>query len=46
MVYDLGYDPGPAEWRCTCPAFKTFNRRCSHVVALQLVTTTAKETTS
>jgi hypothetical protein len=33
-MYRLGYDPGRREWRCTCPA-KT---RCSHLVALQLVT--------
>lgn len=33
-VYRLGFDPVRAEWRCTCPA-KT---RCSHLVALQLVT--------
>jgi uncharacterized Zn finger protein len=33
-VYLLGYDPGAQEWRCTCPA----RGRCSHLVALQLVT--------
>lgn len=33
-VYDLGFDPGPGEWRCTCPA----RSKCSHIAALQLVT--------
>jgi uncharacterized Zn finger protein len=33
-TYKLGYDPGGQEWRCTCPAL----RRCSHLVALQLIT--------
>jgi uncharacterized Zn finger protein len=33
-VYRLGYDPAKQEWRCTCPA----RQRCSHLVALQLVT--------
>jgi uncharacterized Zn finger protein len=33
-VYALGYDRERREWRCTCPAL----RRCSHLVALQLVT--------
>ncbi|MEK6275993.1 MAG: hypothetical protein AABM30_11755 [Actinomycetota bacterium] len=32
-VYALGYDPAKRQWRCTCPAL----RRCSHLVALQLV---------
>lgn len=35
-VYDLGFDPGRAQWRCSCPAKGT----CSHLVALQLVTLT------
>lgn len=33
-VYALGYDPKRQQWHCTCPAL----RRCSHLVALQLVT--------
>jgi len=33
-VYQLGYDPRANEWRCTCEA----RGRCSHLVALQLVT--------
>lgn len=35
-VYKLGYDPRVRSggWRCTCPALG----RCSHLVALQLVT--------
>lgn len=34
-VYDLGYDPrGAGQWRCTCEA----RGKCSHLVALQLVT--------
>lgn len=33
-VYDLGFDPGKRQWRCTCPA----KGKCSHLVALQLVT--------
>lgn len=34
-MYDLGYDPrGNGQWRCTCVA----RGRCSHLVALQLVT--------
>jgi uncharacterized Zn finger protein len=33
-TYALGYDPERREWRCTCPA----RQRCSHLVALQLVT--------
>lgn len=40
--YELGYDPdgreGLGEWRCTCMASSTFNRTCSHLLALQLVT--------
>lgn len=34
-VYDLGYDPTKSQWRCTCPEMKG---KCSHLVALQLVT--------
>ena len=34
-VYKLGYDPGAHQWRCTCEEMKG---RCSHLVALQLVT--------
>ncbi len=41
-VYRLGHDPaaknGKGEWRCTCSASAQFHRRCSHLVALQLVT--------
>lgn len=33
-VYQLGYDPTRNQWRCTCIA----RGRCSHLVALQLVT--------
>jgi uncharacterized Zn finger protein len=34
-VYDLGFDPrGNGRWGCTCPA----KGKCSHLVALQLVT--------
>jgi uncharacterized Zn finger protein len=33
-VYRLGHDPRAQEWRCSCPA----RGRCSHLVALQLVT--------
>lgn len=41
-VYHLGFDPrsksGRGEWRCTCQANAEFHRRCSHLIALQLVT--------
>ena len=33
-IYHLGFDPRVREWRCTCPA----RGRCSHLVALMLVT--------
>lgn len=33
-IYQLGYDPRNRQWRCTCMA----RGRCSHLVALQLVT--------
>jgi uncharacterized Zn finger protein len=33
--YTLGFDPRNLQWRCTCEA----RRRCSHLVALQLVVT-------
>lgn len=33
--YRLGHDPTNGQWRCTCEA----KGRCSHLVALQLVTT-------
>jgi uncharacterized Zn finger protein len=36
-VYKLGFDPKVGEWRCTCPV--TGKRFCSHLVALQRVTT-------
>jgi hypothetical protein len=42
-VYQLGYDPKAGEWRCTCEASRTFRRRCSHLIALQLVTVKPKE---
>ena len=35
-TYRLGYDPAQQEWHCTCPA----RGRCSHLVALMLVTVT------
>lgn len=35
-VYDLGFDSGKAQWRCTCQA----RSKCAHIVALQLVTVT------
>lgn len=38
-TYKLGYDPTQKEWRCTCEASAKFHRRCSHLVALQLVVT-------
>lgn len=34
-VYRLGYDARKKEWRCGCQA----RGRCSHTIALQLVTT-------
>jgi uncharacterized Zn finger protein len=34
VVYTLGFDTRSHEWHCTCPA----RGRCSHLVALQLVT--------
>ena len=34
-VYDLGYDAAKQQWRCTCVEMKG---KCSHLVALQLVT--------
>jgi hypothetical protein len=37
-VYRLGFDPNTMEWRCTCKASSEFHRRCSHLIALQLVT--------
>lgn len=33
-IHWLGHDPWKGEWRCTCEA----RSRCSHLVALQLVT--------
>lgn len=36
--YQLGYDADQKRWGCTCTANKEFNRRCSHLMALQLVT--------
>jgi uncharacterized Zn finger protein len=34
-VYNLGYDARKKQWRCTCVEMKG---KCSHLVALQLVT--------
>ena len=34
-VYGLGFAPVAHEWRCTCEA----KGRCSHIIALMLVTT-------
>jgi len=34
QVYNLGYDPGRKEFRCTCMEMRG---RCSHLRALQLV---------
>lgn len=42
QVYRLGWDPRPGAahgWRCSCEANTKFNRLCSHLRALQLVTT-------
>jgi hypothetical protein len=36
--YQLGYDAEQKRWGCTCEANATFHRRCSHLIALQLVT--------
>ncbi len=33
-IYRLGFDPPSGTWRCSCAALG----RCSHLVALQLVT--------
>lgn len=35
QIYALGYDARRKQWRCTCAEMKG---RCSHLVALQLVT--------
>lgn len=32
-IYDLGFDPGNRQWRCTCPA----RTACSHLHALWAV---------
>lgn len=37
-IYALGFDPRQREWRCQCEASSKFHRRCSHLIALQLVT--------
>lgn len=42
-VYRLGYRPDEKRWGCTCQANRDFHRRCSHLIALQLVTTKPKE---
>jgi uncharacterized Zn finger protein len=34
-AYTLGYDATKKQWRCTCVEMKG---RCSHLIALQLVT--------
>jgi uncharacterized Zn finger protein len=36
-TYKLGYDPARQDWDCSCPA----RTRCSHLVALMLVTVRA-----
>jgi hypothetical protein len=40
-THHLGFDPngknGHGEWRCTCEASRGFRRKCSHLMALQLV---------
>jgi uncharacterized Zn finger protein len=36
-VYNVGYEAGKNEWRCSCEA----RGRCSHIRALQLVTVIA-----
>jgi hypothetical protein len=36
-VHQLGYR-ATTGWICGCEANRTFNRRCSHLIALQLVT--------
>lgn len=37
-IHQLGWDPrGRGRWGCTCQANATFRRRCSHLIALQLV---------
>lgn len=33
-LYRLGWDPSNGRWRCGCPS----KGRCSHLIALQLVT--------
>lgn len=42
-VYTLGYRPDERRWGCTCEASSKFHRRCSHLIALQLVTVKPKE---
>lgn len=42
-THSLGFDPrGVGMWRCTCQASRDFGRRCSHLIALQLVTSRSK----
>lgn len=36
-IYRLGYDPTAREYRCTCEGNAKFNRRCAHLISLQLV---------
>lgn len=35
-TYNLGWDPGKNQWRCTCRAGQ--KGRCSHLIGLRLVT--------
>lgn len=37
-TYYTGFDPRRDNWACTCEANAKFNRRCSHIAALQLIT--------
>lgn len=37
-VHTLGWRSDQQRWGCTCEANATFHRRCSHLIALQLVT--------
>lgn len=41
--YELGWDPrGRGRWGCQCEANHTFNRECSHLIALKMVVTRTK----
>lgn len=42
--YRLGWDPrGRGRWGCTCEANSTFNRECSHLIALKMVVTRTRK---